>query len=569
MRARFGACKSAELHRNERGISHGKPWDESGDYQQGVDTRRAPAFADAAPMKRRQFLSRLTTAAAGAVATSHLRAQAEFQAAAAVSSGGAVVIDPRPQFEISPHLYMQFMEPLGVTDSSVEAAWDYERDDWRRDFVATTQDLAPGMMRFGGLLSRYYKWREGVGPAAQRPPYRNYVWGGLEPHRAGTHEFVDLCRRVQAEPMYCVNFLGEGDPRYRNAREGNRTGDANEAADWVSYANDPDHGGRRANGAAAPFQLKYWQLGNETSYGNVCFKKDEAIATTIAFAKAMRERDRSLKLLGWGDSGWAADLVDRAGEHIDYVAVHMMGQTPVGRDTVLRGNRYQTEPERAWRELMELVGTRIETKLTALEETLARPGSKHPIAITEGHLGLQPHNANPILTEWLTGVYHARVMNLYQRHGATVKIATAADFNGNRWTTNALLHQVPGNVSYLLPVGAVMRLFGRHNGTHGVTVKSAPANLDLAASRRGDRVFLHAGNMNYSGATEVTFAVEGCVITGGRVLEIAPENPRQEISALNPDVFKPREHVLPSADVLRWRFPARSVSVVELDCRPA
>jgi len=49
---------------------------------------------------------------------------------------------------------MQFLEPLGVTDSSVEAAWDYERDDWRKDFVETTRDLAPGMMRFGGLLSR-------------------------------------------------------------------------------------------------------------------------------------------------------------------------------------------------------------------------------------------------------------------------------------------------------------------------------------------------------------------------------------------------------------------------------
>lgn len=518
-------------------------------------------------MKRRHFLSTVTSAAAGIAAVAPLRALAQAQANQAASSGGAVVIDPRPLFDISPHLYMQFMEPLGITDSSVEAAWDYERDNWRKDFVETTRDLAPGMMRFGGLLSRYYKWREGVGPAAKRPPYRNYVWGGLEPHRAGTHEFVDFCRRVNAEPMYCVNFLGDGDKRYATAREGNRTGDAREAADWVSYTNDPDHAERRANGTGQPFNLKYWQLGNETSYGNACFKKEEAIAATIDFAKAMRERDRSLKLIGWGDSGWAGDLVDRAGEHIDYVAVHMMGQSPIGRDTVLRGNRYQAEPERAWNELMELIGTRIETKLLGLEETLSKRGSKHPIALTEGHLSLQPHNSNAILTEWLTGVYHARVMNLYQRHGATVKISTAADFNGNRWTTNALIHQVPSGVSYLLPVGAVMRLFKRHNGAHGVAVKSAPSNLDIAASRTGDKLFLHVANMNYSGATEATFAVDGFVATGGRVLEISTENPRQEISPINPDVFKPREHALPKGDVMKWRFPARSVSVVELDCR--
>lgn len=496
-------------------------------------------------------------------------AKASAQAAAAGGSGNGVIMDPKPLFDISPHLYMQFMEPLGTTDSSVEAAWDYERDDWRKDFVDLTRDLAPGMMRFGGLLSRYYKWREGVGPPAKRPAYRNYVWGGLEPHRVGTHEFVDFCRRVNAEPLYCVNFLGDGDQRYATAREGNRTGDAREAADWVSYANDPDHPARTANGSAAPFHLKYWQLGNETSYGSFCFKKDQAIAATLEFAKAMRERDRSLKLIGWGDSGWAGDLVDRAGEQIDYVAVHMMGQSPLGRDTVLHGNRYQAEPERAWKELMELIGTRIETKLLALEETLAKRGSKHPIAITEGHLSLQPHNSNPILTEWLTGVYHARVMNLYQRHGATVKIATAADFNGNRWTTNAILHQVPSGVSYLLPVGAVMRLFKRHNGTQGIAVTSAPTSLDIAASREGNRVFLHVGNLNYAGTTEATFAVKGFVITGGRVREIAPQNPRQEVSPIHPEAFSPREHTLPRAEVAKWRFPARSVSVVELECNPA
>jgi alpha-L-arabinofuranosidase len=517
-------------------------------------------------MKRRRFLSTLTTATAGLTVVTDFRsrAQADAQVAEATASGGGIVIDPKPLFDISPHLYMQFMEPLGVTDSSVEAAWDYERDDWRKDFVETTRDLEPGMMRFGGLVSRYYKWHEGVGPPSRRPLYRNYVWGGKETHRVGTHEFVDFSRRVGAEPLYCVNFLGDGDPRYTKTREGNRTGDAREASDWVSYANDPAGKERKANGANQPLNIKFWQLGNETSYGNVCFKKDEAIAATIAFAKAMRGRDSSLKLIGWGDSGWAADLLDRAGEHIDYIAVHMMGQTPLSSDTVLRGHRYQNDPARAWNELMAMVGPRVEKKLLALEEVLAQKNSKHGIAITEGHLSLAPNNSNPILTEWLTGVYHARVLNLYQRHGATVKIATAADFNGTRWTSNALIHQVPAGVSYLLPAGAVMRLFKRHNGEQGVAVKSAPSNLDIAASRTGDKLFLHVANMNYSGATEATLATTGLNITGGRIWQIAPENPRQEISPLNADVFTPKERTLSAVDISKCHFPARSVSAVEL-----
>src|SRR3954451_15390222 len=179
---------------------------------------------------RRNFLKQTTLAA---------MAQASLRAA----GPNTIAIDPKPLFDISPYLYMQFMEPLGATDSSVEACWDYDADDWRKDFVDIVRDLAPGAMRFGGLFSRYYHWREGVGPAARRPAMRNYVWGGKETNRVGTDEFVDLCRRVGAEPFFCVNFLSDGEKRY-----GVRTADAQEAADWVSYA-----------------KLKLWQIGNETS----------------------------------------------------------------------------------------------------------------------------------------------------------------------------------------------------------------------------------------------------------------------------------------------------------------
>jgi alpha-N-arabinofuranosidase len=497
-----------------------------------------------------------------------------LSAAAAVSRATAaepdsVVIDPKPLFDISPYLYMQFMEPLGVTDSSVEAAWDYDADDWRKDFIATTQDLAPQVVRYGGLFSRYYKWREGVGAPAKRPWMRNYVWGGKETNRVGTHEFVDFCRRVGAEPLYCVNFLSDGEKRYRTMREGDRTGDAEEAADWVSYCNDPDNRERRGNGAAQPLNIKLWQLGNETSYGNATFSKDESIAHTIEFARAMKERDRTIRLIGWGDrrSGsepWAPDLIQRAGEYLDFVAIHMMGQSPKRPDTVLRGLRYQKDPERAWAELLELAGA-VEQRVTELEQAIAGTDPRIGIAITEGHLSLPPHNANPILAEWLSAVYHARSLNIYQRHGARVKIATVADFEGNRWTVNAVILQTPGRVSYLMPAGSVARLFRKHNGNQGVAVRSAPAGLDIAASRTADKLCLHVASLEYSKPVEAVFAVDDMTITGGRVFEIAPEDLRQYVNVEQPDVFKPREAALPPGPAPRWRFPAGSVTAVELD----
>lgn len=456
-------------------------------------------------------------------------------ARSSVAETSAIVVDPKPLFEISPWLYMQFMEPLGATDGSVEACWDDDADDWRKDFVDAVRDLAPGAIRFGGLFSRYYKWREGIGPAAKRPAMRNYVWGGWETNRVGTDEFVDLCRRVNAEPFFCVNFLSDGDKRYAA-----RAGDAKEAAEWARYS-----------------KLKLWQIGNETSYGTACFTREQAIAHTIEFARAMRQIDSSIKLIGWGDRGrggklWATEMEKQAGEFIDFLAIHMMGQDPKRADTVLKGLAYEQDPARAWEELMELSDA-VEQRVAEIERA-----TEKPIAITEGHLSLSPHNANPILSEWLSAVYHARSMNIYQRHGQRVRMATAADFQGNRWTTTAVMTPTPCGRSYLTPAGSIARLFGKHNGTHGVAVKSAPAGLDIAASRTGNKLFLHVANIQYDRAVEATFPGT----KGGRVIEIAPENLRSYVNQDQPDVFRPRETELKGAS---WCFPAGSVSAVELE----
>ena len=486
------------------------------------------------------------------------------------ADANTIVVNPRPLFDISPLLYMQFMEPLGTTDGSVEAAWDYNTDAWRQDFIDVVADLAPGAIRFGGLYSRYHRWREGVGPVASRPLTRNYVWGGKETNRVGTHEFVDFCRRVKAEPFYCVNFVSDGERRYSAMPEGNRTGDAEEAADWVSYVNDPDNAERRGNGSAQPLNVKLWQLGNETSYGTATFSKDQSIAHTIEFGRAMKARDNSIRLIGWGDRGhgeglWAKDLIERAGEYLDFVAIHMMGQSPRRPNSALKGLVYQQEPERAWDELLELSNA-VETRVSELENAIGAHNSKIGIAITEGHLSLGPRNTHPILFEWLSSVYHARSLNIYQRHGAQVKIATAADFEGTRWTNNAVMIGVPAGKSYLMPVASIARLFKRYNGTQGVAVTSQPSGLDIAASRSGDKIYLHVANLQFRGSVETSLAVEGMKVRGGRTWAIAPDNLRQFVSLDQPNVFAPVEKPIPEQSALKWRFPAGSVTAVELSC---
>ena len=227
-------------------------------------------------------------------------------------------------------------------------------------------------MRFGGLFSRYYHWREGVGPVAAASAMRNYVWGGVETNRVGTREFVDLCRRIGAEPLYCVNFLSDGEKRYRTMPEGNRTGDAREAADWVSYANDPDHRERRQHGSPDPFRIQLWQLGNETSYGNATFTRDESIAHTLEFAKAMKQRDPSIRLIGWGDRGRGGDSGRRTcssapASTSTCVAIHMMGQSPKRPDTVLKGTALPEGSRARLGRAARTIARNVEQRVTELE----------------------------------------------------------------------------------------------------------------------------------------------------------------------------------------------------------
>ena len=518
-------------------------------------------------LTRRDFLQNAALLSATSMAApSGLLAHGRTERRAA-----SLEVDPDPDFEMSSRLYLQFMEPLGDTDGSVEAAWDYAIDDWREDLVAATKSLAPDVMRWGGNFIRYYRWREGVGPVRERPSMYNHIWGGKETNRIGTHEFVDFCRRVEAEPLMCVNFLSDGDDRFWDTIHGeNRRGTAQEAADWVSYANDPDDAERQSHGVPEPYGINLWQIGNETSYGDAVFDKDEAIPNTIEFAKAMRERDPSIDLIGWGDRGargeyWATDMLARAGEHLDYIAMHMMGMGPRKEDTVLRGMEYQYQPERAWEELLGLTDV-VERRVQEMRDVVRNVSSEVGLALTEGHVSFEPHNSNPILQEWLSAVYHARTMNIYQRNGDLVKMCTGADFCGTRWTVNAIRMPVPrwGDQSYLLPVGTVMRLFNKYNGEHGVSLSAAPSGLDVAASRTGNTVYLHVVNLNYNDAVEVDLAVQGRTITGGTVHEIAPERPREYVDRERPNVFAPEEKSLEAGERPMWRFPARSVSAVEL-----
>ena len=180
-----------------------------------------------------------------AFAQSRLEQRVEVQA----GSPGAVV---------RPELHGHFAEHLGAC--TYGGLWVGPNspipniNGHRKQAVEYLQQLGIPVLRWpGGCFADDYHWRDGIGPRARRPKRVNIWWGMYtEDNSFGTHEFIELCRLIGAEP-YLAGNLGSGTPQ--------------EMRDWVEYCNYPSGSTlsdeRAANGAAEPFKVKYWGVGNE------------------------------------------------------------------------------------------------------------------------------------------------------------------------------------------------------------------------------------------------------------------------------------------------------------------
>ncbi|HPP75541.1 MAG TPA: alpha-L-arabinofuranosidase C-terminal domain-containing protein [Armatimonadota bacterium] len=477
------------------------------------------------------------------------------------AAGSTVSISPNPKFELSPYLFMQFMEPLGTTDSSVEAGWDFVNNRWREDLIEATIELAPTLIRWGGCLTSYYRWKEGIGPRTKRKPMVNLCWGGVETNQIGTHEFLDFCKRVGADPLIGVNFESDGrKPWARPACGGLRSAGPKEAAEWVDYCNNPSNKLRQENGQKEPFNVRLWQIGNETSYDPDGYNADQTARRTLAFAKAMHAVDPDIKLIGWGDGkGWTAKVMDAAGDHLEHIAFHCH----YGAPEFISQNGHLQDPAKAWEMLMDTVHNVEEQVQRMREETKDYPVT---VAITEGHYTLRARNRGDVLSTWATGVSYARIMQAYERNGDLIKIATLADFCGNRWQVNALMIPTPVGKTYLMPVARIMQLYRKHIGKNFLDVTESPEGLDVTASRTGNKIYLHVANTSMSKSCTVKLNIPGLKITSGKVFEIV-EEPFKAISEYEPDLFTNKEHDLPADST--WTFPAGSVAAVELTVKEA
>ena len=225
----------------------------------------------------------------------------------------------------------------------------------------------------------------------------------------------------------------------------------------------------------------------------------------------------------------------------------------------LRGTEYRKDPARTWEHLMNAAQVH-EARIRRMREQAG--GYDIPLAMTECHFALPGRNRCEVLSTWAAGVANARLLNVHERHGDRLRIATLADFCGTRWQVNAIMIPTPGGKSYMMPVALVMALYRHHTGNQAVTVTKAPEALDATASRTGDRLYLHIINTNRDRPITTRLSIDGLTIRSGRVFELAA-NPEFEVIETRAREIAPAQKDLPTDG--QWTFPPASVSAMELD----
>jgi alpha-N-arabinofuranosidase len=145
----------------------------------------------------------------------------------------------------------------------------------------------------------------------------NTHWGKVvENNHFGTHEFLDLCEQIGAQPYICGNV---------------GSGTVQEMMEWIEYitsdADSPMANLRRDHGRSQPWRLPYFGVGNE-SWGCGGNMRQEFYADNYrrynTFVKNYSGNQVARIACGanGADYAWTEVLMSRAASHMNGLSLH-------------------------------------------------------------------------------------------------------------------------------------------------------------------------------------------------------------------------------------------------------
>jgi alpha-N-arabinofuranosidase len=481
----------------------------------------------------------------------------------------------QPRWVINRNIYGQFAEHLGRL--IYDGIWVGEGSPIpntrgiRNDVVSALKELHVPVLRWpGGCFADEYHWRDGIGPRDKRPRRPNSSWGGVDTNAFGTHEFLDLCEMLGADP-YINGNVGSGSPQ--------------EMMEWIEYMTsdaDSDLANlRRRNGREKPWRIPYFAVGNET-WGCGGNMRPEYYADVYRhFATFIKDhsgnRIQKLAVGGYDENyNWTEVLMSQAAKQMDGLSLHYY-TLPTGNWNK-KGSATEFG-EKEWHTTL--------VRTLRMDEFIQKHGAIMDKYDPQKRVGL-------MVDEWgawydkepgrdMGALYQQNTMrdaivaavnlNIFHKHADRVRMANIAQMIN---VLQAMLLTDKEKI-VLTPTYHVFRMYRVHQGATMIPIDlSAPEyklgdatvpSLSASASRDGEgRLHVSVVNLDPNRAAEISATVSGEAIktATGEVLTSAA------MTALNtfdhPNSVKPvpfKDYKLRSSQLL-LNIPPKSVVVLEL-----
>jgi alpha-N-arabinofuranosidase len=401
---------------------------------------------------------------------------------------------------------------------------------FRPDTTGLLKQQRSGMWRWpGGNFLSAHEWRYAIGDPDKRPPIWDPVWSAVQPNDVGTDEWMILMELLGVDPFISVNA---------------GFGDAWSAAQLVEYANGaattPMGRQRAANGHPAPYNIKWWGIGNEMygTWQHGVMPLDQYVIKHNLFAKAMRKVDPSITLLATGATpeemtiygisrrltgkaipepgsaaDWTGGLFTHCFDSIDVMSEHFYSYA--GQRTDIESAK-RIKIEETLVEWVRRPANRVRNKVEAYEDYYQRiPALKTrqiPMAIDEWAYSGAPSNLRGNLA-------HAMVLQEMFRHTGMIRMA------GHTMGTSSIEYN--DAEAALNTTGMLFKLYRDRFGTVPVQVggnSPVPAPMFPVGS---DQPRINAGSPTYP------VDIAAALTANGKALTIAVINPNESAQELD------------------------------------
>lgn len=472
-----------------------------------------------------------------------------------VSGQNRIVLNPaKAKDTINKNIYGHFAEHLGRCIYGGIYVGEKEKkipnkNGIRLDVMEALKKMKTPVLRWpGGCFADNYHWKDAVGPKDKRKHIENVSWGNVrEDNSFGTHEFLDFCEMINAEPYLAVNM---------------GSGTVQEAAEWVQYVNHAKGAGhltdmRMQYGRVSPWKVKYWGVGNESWDCGGHMTVDYYINEYKRYATFMTSYNNNEGLFriavgpGTENYAWTEALMrDIPLKMLDGVSIHhysVINWANKGSATQFTEQEYFRTMEQAWR--MESFVSKNSAVMDKYD-----PEKKVALIVDEwgGWYEVEAGTNRDFLYQQNTmrdAMIAGLTLNIFNNHCDRVRMANLAQ------TVNVLQAVVltKGEKLVLTPTYHVMEMYNVHQDALMIPLvmtsndyvfgeKKIQAISSSASRDRNGVLHISLVNIDANNTQEVTIDLGGINATAvsGRILQsskLQDHNDFEDHEKIKPDLF--------------------------------